>query len=285
MAKPKQKTYSSFLGTTLKFLILSLLFLFLIAISAKTIAQNQHDDEIRLIAHRGGVVDEKHAENSLAAINEAIRQGYWMIEVDVRETRDKRPVLQHEETFTRYYNDSRSASEMTWDEIKKLRSDIDGTHPLLFEELGNLVKGKIKLMLDIKGTDFSSQFYEEIEKVLEENDLLSSTFVLSGNQAKEFFSNRLLCSIGFDELMKKKDEGVPVKENYYFFTRANTISEEMIQKARELDIMIVVAVNEFRYIQAQKDVWESARKDVERLLSLGVRYFQIDSSYKPLFFQ
>jgi hypothetical protein len=47
----------------------------------------------RLIAHRGGIVDESHAENSPGSIEAAIKRGYWMLEVDIRRTRDGEPIL------------------------------------------------------------------------------------------------------------------------------------------------------------------------------------------------
>jgi hypothetical protein len=43
---------------------------------------------IKLIAHRGGVVDKQRAENNLPAIQEAIHRGYWMLEVDIRESKE-----------------------------------------------------------------------------------------------------------------------------------------------------------------------------------------------------
>jgi glycerophosphoryl diester phosphodiesterase len=63
---------------------------------------------LRLIAHRGGIVDDIHAENSRGSIEEAIKRGYWMIEVDVRATLDGEPVLQHDATLERFYGASRS---------------------------------------------------------------------------------------------------------------------------------------------------------------------------------
>ena len=50
-------------------------------------------EDVRLIAHRGGIVSPKYAENSPAGLEAAIRRGYWMLEVDVRETKDGRLVV------------------------------------------------------------------------------------------------------------------------------------------------------------------------------------------------
>jgi len=50
------------------------------------------DKNLRLIAHRGGVVDAGRPENSPGAVQAAIHQGYWMIEVDIRQSRDGEPL-------------------------------------------------------------------------------------------------------------------------------------------------------------------------------------------------
>lgn len=42
------------------------------------------DRPAKIIAHRGGVVGDEHAENSPAALRTAIDRDYWMIEVDIR---------------------------------------------------------------------------------------------------------------------------------------------------------------------------------------------------------
>lgn len=245
--------------------------------------QERSSSDLYLIAHRGGVVDEDHAENSRASILAAIEKGYWMLEVDIRETRDKRAILHHDADFQRYYNDSRRVEEMTWEEIKQLRSEIDGARPILFSEAAELAAGQVSLMLDVKGNDLSTEFYQEIETALIENNLLESAFILSGRQATEFFHGRASHSISYSRLLEAVERGEDVSNRYHLFMLASQLNEEMILKANELDVLIVAAVNEFRYHQANVDPWEGARKDIERLLGLGVKHYQIDSMYEPLF--
>ena len=49
-----------------------------------------------LIAHRGGVVEDKFPDNSAAALAAAVARGYWGIEIDIRETKDGVLVMQHD---------------------------------------------------------------------------------------------------------------------------------------------------------------------------------------------
>ncbi len=104
---------------------------------------------VKIIAHRGGVVDAKHPENSLAALNEAVRRGYWMMEMDIQESKDGRIVVHHDD-FEQSYGVKRWPREMIWDEISKLRSKEDGSRPLEFHEYAAACKGRTQLMVDIK---------------------------------------------------------------------------------------------------------------------------------------
>jgi hypothetical protein len=245
-------------------------------------AQEHISRQLVLIAHRGGIVDSLHAENSLAAASEAIRRGYLMLEVDLRETADGRAILQHDADFNRYYNHPGLVAEMTWDEIKALKSSIDGTRPMLFSEAAAIVAGKAALMLDIKGNDYSDPFYREVGDALREYGLMESTFILGGNQAKMHFPEASH-STGFDNLIKAAENGEDVSRKYHLFMLASQLDQEMVRKASDLGVTVVAAVNVFRYRMAGQDVMEYARRDIERLLALNVRYFQIDSVYEPFF--
>lgn len=101
------------------------------------------DDRVFLAAHRGGVVDEAHPENSIASVQAAISRNYWMIEVDVRATRDGEPILHHDSTFDRYFGDARRPEDMTWAEVRQLRSTPGNRAPLHFDEMCALVEGKL----------------------------------------------------------------------------------------------------------------------------------------------
>jgi len=63
---------------------------------------------LRLIAHRGGIVDDRYAENSSAAVEAAIARGYWMLEVGVRESKDGKLVAQHDPDFNRFFRVTRA---------------------------------------------------------------------------------------------------------------------------------------------------------------------------------
>ncbi|WP_235878934.1 glycerophosphodiester phosphodiesterase family protein [Saccharopolyspora karakumensis] len=80
-----------------------------------------HSDRAPLLAaaHRGAWRD--HPENSLAAIDEAVRDGAEIVEIDVRKTADGHLVLMHDETVDRTTNGTGEVSDLTLAQIKQLR--------------------------------------------------------------------------------------------------------------------------------------------------------------------
>lgn len=258
----------------------------LIALPALSCGQENQDLPVNLIAHRGGIVDEGRAENSKSAIEEAIRRGYWMLEIDLRKTKDGVIILHHDSNFERYYDDPRSVKDLKWEEIQALRSSLDDTRPVLLEEAAELAAGNLSFMLDIKGGDFEGSDYGKIEKVLEENNLLSSTFVLSDTEAQRYFFGKASISRGIGDILQAAESGEDVSELYHLFELGGNLDQEMIEKANELGVKVVAAINVFRYSRSgdtEEERWEAAKKDIQRLMELGVEYYQVDSVYEPLF--
>jgi len=89
----------------------------------------------KLIAHRGGIVEGKYNEFDPASIQAAIDQGYYMLEIDVRETRDGVLIVNHDRSFNRFFNDARMVDELSWKEISSIKSVNGNYHPLSFEEV------------------------------------------------------------------------------------------------------------------------------------------------------
>lgn len=68
-------------------------------------------DEVEIIAHRGSSL--KAPENTLAALDQAIRDGADGIEIDVRLTADERVVLYHDASLQRLTGDERSLGSLS----------------------------------------------------------------------------------------------------------------------------------------------------------------------------
>lgn len=238
---------------------------------------------LRLIAHRGGIVDETHAENSLGSIEAAIARGYWMIEVDVRATVDGEPVLQHDATLERFYGVKRRPEEMSWREVGKLRAEPGGTSPIHFDALCQMCRGKIRLMLDIKNASMPVAFYERMAKSMEKAGLLDTSYMLGGDRWRNVFGpGGTRESANWKALAAAAQQGEEVKKRYFLFELASEFDSEAVELCKRLGVDAVAAVNTFRYTIAKRDEWEGPKADIERLMGLGVSSYQIDSRYETL---
>ncbi|HWR52999.1 MAG TPA: glycerophosphodiester phosphodiesterase family protein [Bryobacteraceae bacterium] len=154
---------------------------------AKLMAQSP--GKYHLIAHRGGVVDDAHPENSPGSIQAAIDRGYWMLEVDIRRTKDGEPLLQHDPTFSRFYGDDRTVEQMTWAEVQRLRSKPGDTSPIHFRDVCRMCKGRVRLMLDIKSDSWPDEFYQSVIRDLGDHNLLHSAYLLGGGKLNPSTAN------------------------------------------------------------------------------------------------
>jgi glycerophosphoryl diester phosphodiesterase len=241
---------------------------------------------LHLIAHRGGVVDESRSENSLGAIQEAIRQGYARIEVDIRSSKDGQPYLHHDKTLEKIYGVSANAEDLTWEELSALRTKLGGTAPVHFDALCELCTGKIALMLDFKTLDQKPSFYAGLAKSLKRRKLLANAYCLGGDDwfwKGKFAAGGARISRSYGQLQHDLSHQIDPSRTSYLFDLANRWKPEWNGFADALGVSAVAAVNTFRYTIQKRDEWLGPKEDITRLLAQGVRGFQIDSRYRPLF--
>lgn len=128
---------------------------------------------ILICAHRAYHINSP--ENSLAAINDAIKEKIAMVEIDIRQTKDGELVLLHDKSLNRTTNGSGNVNELTFQKVKqynlvhqnKLTSQLI---PSLKEVL-ELAKGKIYIDLDVKIENFLKvykliRFYGMVKQVM-----------------------------------------------------------------------------------------------------------------------
>ncbi len=106
------------------------------------------------IAHRG--YRQKYPENTLAAFQAAVAAGAQMIELDVMLSRDRKPVVIHDDTLERTTNGTGAVKDFTLEELKKLDAGswfdprfADQRLPELSEVL-DLAGGRTRVNIEIK---------------------------------------------------------------------------------------------------------------------------------------
>jgi glycerophosphoryl diester phosphodiesterase len=238
---------------------------------------------LKWIAHRGGVVDARYAENSPASLEAAVQHGYWMIESDIRETRDGKIITHHDPDFKLFYGDPRRVSDLTLTEARKLRAKPGGTPPMTFQELVAACRGRLRLMLDVKEPEHAPAFYEEMERELKKANLLESAYVIGLESAHKFFKGKARVSVNLQRLHEAVSKNEPVSKLYFLFEWGKTLTPEIVKFAQQHSVAVVPSINTFHYGNDLAKAVRLGSEDVKRMIQLGVTEFQIDSVYEPAF--
>ncbi|MBL8290424.1 MAG: hypothetical protein JNN08_01235 [Bryobacterales bacterium] len=238
---------------------------------------------LHLIAHRGGVVDATRPENSPAAVRTAIEHGYWMLEVDIRRSRDGEPVLYHDNNLSKYFGTSARVEDLTWSELRGLTSKPGGTPPLHFDLLcATCGAANMRLMLDLKG-QWEPAFYQQLLRIMTTHKIPQPIWSLGGPRVRPLFDGHVMVSVNRKTLQAALDSGEPVAQRYFLFELGSDLDESAIQLAVRNKVTPTAAINTFRYTMAKRDEWEGPKEDIARLRSLGLRHYQVDSRYESLF--
>ena len=129
-----------------------------------------HETGILVAAHRG--LHTREPENALSSIEAAIAASADIVELDVRLSKDRAPVLMHDETLERTTDGSGPVARRTLSQLKVLRlrnarGDLtDEKIPTLAEAL-SVARGRVFINVDLKTTDV-----EPVLSVIKEADMI-----------------------------------------------------------------------------------------------------------------
>ncbi len=99
----------------------------------------------RIIAHRGECDDGRIKENTLEAFDRAAAAGVWGIELDVRWTADRVPVVAHDPDLLRVHQVPREVASLTFAELRRKAPEV----PSLAEVAARYGR-RLHLMIEIK---------------------------------------------------------------------------------------------------------------------------------------
>lgn len=235
---------------------------------------------LSLIAHRGGVVDSTFTENGLPALKEAARQGYKMVETDMRVTADGVLIANHDADFNRFYGDPRKVTETKWAEARALTSKLDGNHPMLLEDVFRFcAENKMGIMLDNKIAGLDSVLFSELIAMLDRYRLKETALMIGTDESTAFFTGKVRLSCSRKQLEENMRKPGYRPDHYYLFERPANLTREDMAWAQKHNIRVVAAINKFHY-RKSADMMADAKKDCGRMLAYGVTGFQIDSEFR-----
>jgi len=239
-------------------------------------------NQYRLAAHRGGITEGLYDEYDPASIQAALDSGYWMLEIDLRPTADKKIIVHHDHDLERIYGVDKNVTDMTLEELKNLNAVKGGYAPLTFEELAALCRGKAKFMVDIKPKEPEEWFVREIKAVLEKYNMMDDAHFIR-NDLHEYFGKGKYGFRMHEALAMKKrlEAGEDIAAQYYLFDHGNVINAQVARWCQKNYIDVCASVNIGHYPMEHHKA--GALRDIEYLKKCGVTMFQIDSPYDEAF--
>ena len=114
------------------------------------------------IGHRGTLVD--YDENTLEAFDIAIKSGANCIELDVRRTKDRKLIVFHDNTLTRTTNGKGVLKNLTYNNVKNLKTKIRNQKIPLLEEAIDYLTDKTQFIIHLKDEGIEKEVFGLINK-------------------------------------------------------------------------------------------------------------------------
>lgn len=237
-----------------------------------------------LVAHRGGVVSDRIPECSTAAIREAARQGYDLVELDVRVTRDGVPVVFHDADLRAATGRAGAIGELTEAEALALRFRKNDEALVNLEQALVLCRQlHIGVMLDLKDPP-RADVLQKVAALVRKHGLAKSTVTIQGHPlVRAELGDVALVPVNAEEIKQAAAGALApgALAGRHWFGIPAWIPFETIPKLQRAGALVLPAINQFRY--ANDPDRAQARREVEALKALGVEGFQIDSAYQDFF--
>jgi len=210
------------------------------------------------VGHRGARAYEP--ENTLRSFKKAIELGVDAVELDVRRTRDGEIVVIHDAEVDRTTNGKGLVRELTLKEIKQLVTEKGEKIPTLEEALDFLDK-KVKILIELKETDFEDTVMNLIREKGLENNVIIVSFLEEALRRVRELDDEVETGLIYARHKNPIRAALELRANYllplYRFTHTANV-----QKAHENGLKVIVwTINE------EKEVSEYVKKGVDGIAS------------------
>ncbi len=234
-----------------------------------------------LIAHRGGVITPQSPECSLAAIRLAAQAGYSLVELDVRMSRDRIPMVFHDRTLLKACGRPGATGDYTARELEAISySSTDAKIVSLKTALKVCLEHRLGIMLDLKEGRDDAEFLEAIRQDLHQLGMTAATISFSGSSTARRVLDQILFTPTADEMTALRQGKQPDLSQRFWFGLPQDLPDELVSQLQASGARILPAINTFRY--PADTHMQRAKADIQRLLRLGVDGFQLDSIYQEL---
>ncbi len=235
----------------------------LVSCSCKVNKELTKKEKVIVIGHRGG--SGYAPENTLASMKKAIELGADMSELDVQETADGKLIILHDKSLKRTTGVDKNIWETNYTELNGLDagswfSEKYKNEPVpTLQQVIDLIKGKMKLNIELKTNGHEKKLAERTLKLVEDNDFLDQV---------------IFTSFKFAEINKVRELNKKAKVGYLF----SKIPKDVDVFNADIDLLsayykIVDADFMKKAKAAGKEVavWTVNKpEDMKRMIALGV---------------
>ena len=141
-----------------------------------------------IMAHRGDSV--RAPENSLPAFDLATKEeDVTWIELDIHQTKDGKIIISHDDNLKRICGQSIYVYDKTYEELQELEvgswfsEEFRGLKLATLDEAFDLLKGKVKIQVEIKPTKADDHIEEAVIDIIRSHDMVDDVVVLSISDA------------------------------------------------------------------------------------------------------
>ncbi len=207
----------------------------------------------KLIGHRG--VKDLYPENTLESIARALDIGLSFIEIDVKISRDKQPILLHDDTLDRTTNGSGLAIDYDYEDIKKLdagkffyKKNTNIFVPKLEDILNLCINNNGNLNIELKpNKNFEKENAHQIYKVtknINQIDIFFSSFdMISILEISKLYPQSIRSFLLDDFKEYNIDDLISISINQDLKIcglNIDLISTDIIKKIKKSNILITV---------------------------------------------
>lgn len=220
-------------------------------------------EHIMVVAHRGA--SGYAPENTLSAMKKAIEMKAEMSELDVQETADGEIILLHDNTTKRTGKKDLNIWELNYDDLKDIEvgewfsEEYKGEPIPTLKEVIDLVRGKMKLNIELKAHKHEKMLAERSLKVVIENNFLDQV---------------VFTSFKFDEIRKIRALNKEAKIGYIFGKlpeNVDVFTEDVDLLSAHYKTVDAEFVKKAKSNGKEVHVWTvNEPEDMKRMIELGV---------------
>ena len=222
----------------------------------------------KIIAHRG--VTRNDQENTLPAYHQAFSEGADGLEIDVRLSKDEKPIIFHDEDTSRLFKKSLEIKKTTFFELEALGNN-DNRIPLLDEVLDFLPQNK-ECFIEIKSDANTVPFLDKLR--IEKKNI---TFLSFDKNVVLALKKRFPSKLVFQSFHMLQIERYGIKKILEFYKNGNSdglsidirgLSNKTIDKILEKKIDLIIWT-----LNSMERLKELSKKNIRAIITDEVKDF------------